>query len=153
MSQEDNSKKEELYKKKKYKGLTILENVKEYLPQDISRDDIKWMVYNALGNSIVNNKSEYIKGKNVTKEQVEGIIDMLMDIVSKNETSETNKFDDERLNDVNLKIGFYDGDKENVRKFMFRGRNPTEQEVENTYNQLSSNGTENVKFLAIEFVD
>ena len=111
------------------------------------------MVYNALGNSIVNNKSEYIKGKNVTKEQVEGIIDMLMDIVSKNETSETNKFDDERLNDVNLKIGFYDGDKENVRKFMFRGRNPTEQEVENTYNQLSSNGTENVKFLAIEFVD
>ena len=153
MSQEDNSKKEELYKKKKYKGLTILENVKEYLPQDISRDDIKGMVYNALGNSIVNNKSEYIKGKNVTKEQVEGIIDMLMDIVSKNETSETNKFDDERLNDVNLKIGFYDGDKENVRKFMFRGRNPTEQEVENTYNQLSSNGTENVKFLAIEFVD
>ncbi len=153
MSQEDNSKKEELYKKKKYKGLTILENVKEYLPQDISRNDIKGMVYNALGNSIVNNKSEYIKGKNVTKEQVEGIIDMLMDIVSKNETSETNKFDDERLNDVNLKIGFYDGDKENVRKFMFRGRNPTEQEVENTYNQLSSNGTENVKFLAIEFVD
>ena len=153
MSQEDNSKKEELYKKKKYKGLTILENVKEYLPQDISRDDIKGMVYNALGNSIVNNKSEYIKGKNVTTEQVEGIIDMLMDIVSKNETSETNKFDDERLNDVNLKIGFYDGDKENVRKFMFRGRNPTEQEVENTYNQLSSNGTENVKFLAIEFVD
>ena len=153
MSQEDNSKKEELYKKKKYKGLTILENVKEYLPQDISRNDIKGMVYNALGNSIVNNKSEYIKGKNVTTEQVEGIIDMLMDIVSKNETSETNKFDDERLNDVNLKIGFYDGDKENVRKFMFRGRNPTEQEVENTYNQLSSNGTENVKFLAIEFVD
>ena len=153
MSQEDNSKKEELYKKKKYKGLTILENVKEYLPQDISRNDIKGMVYNALGNSIVNNKSEYIKGKNVTTEQVEGIIDMLMDIVSKNETSETNKFDDERLNDVNLKIGFYDGDKENVRKFMFRGRNPTEKEVENTYNQLSSNGTENVKFLAIEFVD
>ena len=153
MSQEDNSKKEELYKQKKYKGLTILENVKEYLPQDISRNDIKGMVYNALGNSIVNNKSEYIKGKNVTTEQVEGIIDMLMDIVSKNETSETNKFDDERLNDVTLKIGFYDGDKENVRKFMFRGRNPTEQEVENTYNQLSSNGTENVKFLAIEFVD
>ena len=54
MSQEDNSKKEELYKKKKYKGLTILENVKEYLPQDISRNDIKGMVYNALGNSIVN---------------------------------------------------------------------------------------------------
>ena len=161
MSQRDNlerkdnnaESKDELYKIKAYKGLTILENVKEYLPQDISRNDIKGMVYNALGDTIVNDKSNYIKGKNLTSDQVEGIVDMLMNIVSKNENSEESKFDDERLNDVKLKIGFYDGNKENVRKFMFRGKNPSDQDVENTYNQLSSNGTENVKFLAIEFQD
>ena len=140
------------YKKKEYKGLTILENVKEYLPQNIKKEDIKGMVYNSLGNSIVN-KSEYIKGKNLTSEQVEGIVDALFNIVSKNENSEKQDFEDERLKDVKIKIGFYDADKENVRKFMFRGKNPTDTEVENTYNQLTSNGTENVKLMAVEFQD
>ena len=111
------------------------------------------MVYNALGNSIVNDKSQYIKGKNLTKEQAEGIVDVLFKLVSSNESSEKNAFEDERLNDVKIKIGFYDADKENVRKFMFRGKNPSDEEVEKTYNNLSSNGTENVKFLAIEFQD
>ena len=143
----------ESYKKKEYKGLTILENVKEYLPENIGKDDIKGMVYNALGNSIVNDKSQYIKGKNLTKEQAEGIVDVLFKLVSSNESSEKNVFEDERLNDVKIKIGFYDADKENVRKFMFRGKNPSDEEVEKTYNNLSSNGTENVKFLAIEFQD
>ena len=143
----------ESYKKKEYKGLTILENVKEYLPENIGKDDIKGMVYNALGNSIVNDKSQYIKGKNLTKEQAEGIVDVLFKLVSSNESSEKNAFEDERLNDVKIKIGFYDADKENVRKFMFRGKNPSDEEVEKTYNNLSSNGTENVKFLAIEFQD
>ena len=143
----------ESYKKKEYKGLTILENVKEYLPENIGKDDIKGMVYNALGNSIVNDKSQYIKGKNLTKVQAEGIVDVLFKLVSSNESSEKNAFEDERLNDVKIKIGFYDADKENVRKFMFRGKNPSDEEVEKTYNNLSSNGTENVKFLAIEFQD
>ena len=141
------------YKKTAYKGLTILENVKEYLPENIGREDIKGMIYNALGNSIVNNKSEYIKGKNLTKDQVEGIIDALLKLVSNNENSEKNDFEDERLSDVKIKIGFYDADKENVRKFMFRGKNPSDEEVEKTYNNLTSNGTENVKLLAIEFQD
>ena len=141
------------YKKTDYKGLTILENVKEYLPENISKEDIKGMVYNALGNSIVNNKSEYIKGKNLTKDQVEGIVDALFKLVSNNENSEKKDFEDERLNDVKIKIGFYDADKENVRKFMFRGKNPSDEEVEKTYNNLTSNGSENVKLLAIEFQD
>ena len=140
------------YKKKAYKGLTILENVKEYLPKDIKKEDIKGMVYNALESSIVS-KSEYVKGKNLTNDQVEGIVDALFNIVSKNQNSEKNDFEDERLNDVKIKIGFYDVDKENVRKFIFRGKNPTENEVENRYNQLTSNGSENVKLLAVEFQD
>ena len=50
----------ENYKKETQKGLTILENVKEILPKDISKESIKDMVYNALGNTIVEDKSKFI---------------------------------------------------------------------------------------------
>ncbi len=141
------------YKKRAYTGLTILENVKQYLPEDISRDDIKGMIYNALGDTVVNDKSQYIKGKNLTKDQVEGITDMLLKTVKKEEGEEEEEVVDKRLEDVKVKIGFYDADKENVRKIIFRGKNPTDEEVDNMLNQLTSSGQENVKLLAVEFED
>ena len=142
------------YKKRAYTGLTILENVKQYLPEDISRDDIKGMLYNSLGDTVVNDSSQYIKGKNLTKDQVEGIIDMLMKSVKKEEgEEEENPVEDERLKDVKVKIGFYDADKENVREIIFRGKNPTDEELDQMLNQLTSNGEENVKLLAVEFED
>ena len=141
------------YKKRAYTGLTILENVKQYLPEDISRDDIKGMIYNSLGDTVVNDKSQYIKGKNLTKDQVEGITDMLLKTVKKEEGEEEEEVVDKRLEDVKVKIGFYDADKENVRKIIFRGKNPTDEEVDNMLNQLTSSGQENVKLLAVEFED
>ena len=50
----------ENYKKETQKCLTILENVKELLPKDISKDNIKDMVYKSLGNTIVEDKSKFI---------------------------------------------------------------------------------------------
>ena len=140
------------YKKRTFKGLTILENVKQYFPENIERDYIKDMVNNALGGNIVNDKSEYIKGKNLTKEQVEGIIDVLFKIVSENENVEKNEIEDERLNDIKVNIGFYDANKENIRKFIFKGKNPTDEEVENTLNQFNS-GEAETKILAVEIED
>ena len=46
--------------KKTIKGLTILENVKQCLPEDINRDDLKIMIYKALENKIINNQLNYI---------------------------------------------------------------------------------------------
>ena len=140
------------YKKRTFKGLTILENVKQYFPENIERDYIKDMVNNALAGNIVNDKSEYIKGKNLTKEQVEGIIDVLFKIVSENENVEKNEIEDERLNDIKVNIGFYDANKENIRKFIFKGKNPTDEEVENTLNQFNS-GEAETKILAVEIED
>ena len=51
------------YKKRAYTGLTILENDKQYLPEDIGRDVIKGMIYNAVADTVVNDNSKYIKGK------------------------------------------------------------------------------------------
>jgi len=147
---EDNGmKKNENYKIKANKGITILENIKEYLPQNIDRDTIKDMVYNALGNAVVQNDSDYIKGKNLKKVQVEGIIDVLYGMVSKNENVEENEIDDSRLNDVKVKIGFYDANQENIKRFFFKGKNPTEEEVENTLKQITSDDTD-AKILAVE---
>ena len=111
------------------------------------------MIYNALGDTVVNDKSQYIKGKNLTKDQVEGITDMLLKTVKKEEGEEEEEVVDKRLEDVKVKIGFYDADKENVRKIIFRGKNPTDEEVDNMLNQLTSSGQENVKLLAVEFED
>ena len=138
------------YKKETQKGLTILENVKEILPKDISKENIKDMVYNALGNTIVKDKSKFIKGVNLTDEHAQVIVDVLYNIVHKNEGEE--EIDNTSLKDINVSIGFYDATEENVRKFMFKKKNPTDEEVKNALNQLTAGDVE-AKILAIELKD
>ena len=145
------AKEDEAYKKRGRKGLTILENVKEFLPETITRDELKNMVYNCIGDSIVP-KSEYVKGKNLTKDQVEGIIDIVYKTVTDEDDNEEMDYDDPRLHDVKVKIGFYDADKENIRKFFFRGKNPTDEEVETMLKNICG-GNENTKLLALDLED
>ena len=152
----------ENYKKETQKGLTILENVKEILPKDISKESIKDMVYNALGNTIVEHKSKFIKGVNITKEHAQTIIDVLYNIVHKKENEDENENENEKkpedivdntsLKDVNVIIGFYDATEENIRKFMFKKKNPTDEEVKKALNQLTA-GDVDAKILAIEIKD
>ena len=144
---------DENFKKETRKGLTILENVKEILPKDICKDNIREMVVNALGDTIVEDESKFIKGVNLTKAHVETIVDALFNIVT--QTEENENIEDDRykdFKDINISIGFYDANEENVRKFMFKGKNPTDEQVKNTLNQLNS-GEVDAKILAIELKD
>ena len=150
--EENNTEVNKNYKKIAYKGVTILENVKECLPENIDRNYIKDMVYNALGRNIVEDKSEYVKGRNLTSDQVEGIIDILYKIISENENVEKNEVEDERLNDCKVNIGFYEANEENIRKFIFKGKNPTEDDIQNALHQFNS-GEEETKILAVEILD
>ena len=93
-----------------------------------------------------------MKGKNLTEEQVEGIIDILYQIVCKNENIDNYKFDDERLEDVKVNIGFYDVNKDNIKRIIFKGKNPSDKEVEDMLNELTS-GDKNAKILAVECKD
>ena len=149
------------YKKETQKGLTVLENVKEFLPKDISKENIRDMVYNALGGTIVEDKSKFIKGVNLTTEHAQVIIDVLYNIVQKKneeededekEKEKNDIIDNESLKDINVSIGFYDATEENVRKFMFKKKNPTDEEVKNALNQLTA-GDVDAKILAIEIKD
>ena len=56
------------------------------------------------------------------------------------------------MKDVNITIGFYEATEDNVRKFMFRNKNPTDDEVKETLNQLISEDVD-AKILAIEIKD
>ena len=138
------------FKKETQKGLTVLENVKEFLPKNISKENIKDMVYHALGNTIVQDKSKFIKGVNLTEEHAQVIVEVLYNIVHKNENVE--EIDNVSLKDINVTIGFYDATEENVRKFMFKKKQPTNEEVKNTLSQLTA-GDVDAKILAIEIKD
>jgi len=125
-----------------YKGVTILKNVPESLPETITRDEVKDMVYDALKINEDKNKG---KGK-LNAEQIDGIIDMIMTIVSPNKNK---KIEDKRLDDLKAIIGFYDADKENVKKLFFKDQKPTDEEIEDKLNDLVSMN-EDVKLFAIE---
>ena len=140
------------YKKRTYQGVTILENIKDCIPETMERDEVKDIVYHALGSKIVKDETQYIKGKNLTVQQVEGIIDIIFKIVHENENTEKNEIEDERLKDVKVNINFYDATEENIRKYIFNGQNPTDEEVENTLKQFNSE-EEGTKILRVDILD
>ena len=125
-----------------YKGITILENVQKYMPETISRDEIKDMVYDALQIKDQMNQSK----TNLTAMQIDAIIDLLMKAIS----SDGNKnFNDKRLDDIKAIIGFYDVDTENVKKIFFKDQSPTNEEVEEKVNDIISMN-DDAKLFAIE---
>ena len=128
-------------KKLSYKGVTILENVPKYIPETVTRDEIKDMVYDAL--KINDDLSR--KGK-LNNEEIEGIIDMIMIIISSNDDKTIN---DKRLDNLKAVIGFYDADKENVKRIFFKDKKPTDEEIEEKLNDIASMNEE-TKLFAIE---
>ena len=135
-------------KVKSIKNIEILDNVKEYLPDDVTRDEIEEMVMSAIGNSVVKQQN-FRKGENLTMEHVEAIVDILyMTLVGRNNG---NKNYEKILEGVRLKIGFCDVNKESVRNIMFKGQNPNDAEVEQVLEQFE--GSINPKLFVIELVN
>lgn len=134
-------------------GLTVLENIRDFIPDDITREEMKEMIVNAFGDAIVKEKSKYIANQTVTEEQVEGVVDYMLKIVQEGECLETQHMSDDgdrRLRDLSLKIGFYDLNKETARKKIFRNQKPTDEEIDAKIKELKGD-MPNVKILCIEF--
>ena len=135
-------------KVKPLKNIQILDNVKEYLPDDVTRDEIEEMVMGAIGDNVVES-THFKKGINLTREHVEALIDIIyMNLVG---TNNGNKDYDKILGDVKLKIGFCDINKESVKNIMFKGQNPTEGEIEQVLEQFKS--SINPKLFVIELLN
>ena len=128
------------------KNIIILDNVKEYLPEDILIDEIEEMVFNALGNYIVD-KSEYKKGINLTKEQAQVLCDILFNHIC----GDKKNINQGLLDNIKLKIGFCDVNRDNIKNIMFRGQNPTKEDIEDVYMQFQ--GSINPKLFVIELIE
>ena len=135
-------------KVKTIKNINILDNVKEYLPDDITRDEIEEMVKSAIGDSI-SFGNNYKKGANLTREHVEALIDIIyMNVVGRNNGD---KNYEKIMEDVRVKVGFVDVSKDSVKNIMFRRQNPTDDEIEQVLEQFKL--SIDPKLFVIELLD
>ena len=124
----NNTRRRSTLTKSQFNGVTIVNNIKDYLPQNITKEEIREMVYNVLEDKIVDDISKVIRGKTITKEQVDAI-----------------------LNQVFVNIGLTDLTPEFVKNTVFRKKNPTQQQIDNAIKNISQ-GNPNVKVLTIELL-
>ena len=137
------------YRKFKFNGITVVQNLKDYIPNNITKSELKDMVYNAFGEGLVEDKKYYIPGKTITKEQANAIIDLIMQYI-KDDTNVNNLENHLILDGVNLTIDLVDLNKEIIKEKMFKGKNPSDIQLENILKNLSQ-GLNNVKILSIDF--
>ena len=140
-----------------FNGVTMVQNLEEYLPENLNREELKQMVFNALGNSIVEDMDQVVKGKTISINQAEALVDLVYDKVKKDKTDEKDaegqvpikKRRYSILNQVDVNIGFSDLTPDLLKKSLFQGKEYNEIQVQNIMKNLSQ-GSENVKVLTIE---
>ena len=137
------------YRKYKFNGITVIQNLKDYLPRNISKEEIKEMIFNAFGEGLVDDVKDFIPGKTVTRKQANAIVDFVEKYI-KND-SKVENLNKNILNGVNIIIDLVDLNKDIIKEKMFKGRNPSDKELENICKNLSQ-GYTNVKILSIEFL-
>ena len=133
------------YRKFKFNGITVIQNLKEYIPNDITKEEISEMVYNAFGEGLVDDDKYYIPGKTVTRKQANEIINLIESYIREDEIV-SNLENKSILDGVNLVIDLVDL----IKEKMFKGKNPSELQLENTLKNLSG-GLSNIKILSIDF--
>ena len=176
----NNTRRRSTLTKSQFNGVTIVNNIKDYLPQNITKEEIREMVYNVLEDKIVDDISKVIRGKTITKEQVDAIVNIVYDKVKgdKNDSDDENnkkninnninnnsngnnnivRRNERRksrrysiLNQVFVNIGLTDLTPEFVKNTVFRKKNPTQQQIDNAIKNISQ-GNPNVKVLTIELL-
>ena len=71
------TRKQESLRKTERNGFIMVENIKEYLPQDVTEEMVYGMVEQALGGSVVEDESKVEKGKTITRKQLKAIAEVV----------------------------------------------------------------------------
>ena len=137
------------YRKFKFNGITVVQNLKDYIPSNITKSEIKDMVYNAFGEGLVDDKKYFIPGKTILKEHADAIIDLILKYIQ-DDTNIENLENDSILDGLSLTIDLVDLNKDIIKEKMFKGKNPSDIQLENILKNLSQ-GLNNAKILSIEF--
>ena len=137
------------FRKFKFNGITVVQDLKDYFPKDIKKDEITDLILNAFGDGIVDDIKYYVPGKTVTIEQTKKIVDFVFDYI-KDDIKIEDMDNANILPGVTLIIDLVDLDKDIIRNKMFKGQEPSQMQLENTLRNLSG-GLNYVKILSIEF--
>ena len=161
-------------RKSQCNGVVIVENLKEYLPSDITKENILQMVENALEGSIVEDESQVVRGKTVSRKQVNAIADIVYlrlqdgdDEPEKEQTkpvtSTPEKEEEQKKQNVKRKtkvryscinqlfvtVGMRELTPELLRETCFKNKQVTQLQIDNAMKNLSQ-GMKDVKVLTIE---
>ena len=137
------------YRKFKFNGITVVQNLRDYIPSKITRQELKDLVYNAFGEGLVDDMRYFIPGKTVTRKQADAIVELIENFIKEDRNVE-NLENESILDGVNLIIDLVDLNKDIIKEKMFKGKNPSDIQLENILKNLSQ-GFNNVKILSIEF--
>ena len=147
---------EENNKNKNINGINIVHNLENYFANNITEEKIKEMVLNVMNKVIVDNKSEFIPGKNITKKQAEKIAKVLYKKVTKNKNNGKNILkEDENINsilkDFKVKIEISELDKESAQKIIKKDINidKNNNNINKTIQEISKDN-QNIKILFIK---
>ena len=144
--------------KSDYNGVTVLENIKECFPEDVSEEAVHNIVIDALGDNIASDdkKKKKKKDKTITQEQADAIAEIVYKKVQKGSTGKKNTYEKVSvkeypiLKDVNLRIGLTELTKDVIKDVIYDGKKVDDEEVEATLqNFIKNNG--GCKALMIEF--
>ena len=147
---------EENNKNKNINGINIVHNLENYFANNITEEKIKEMVLNVMNKVIVDNKSEFIPGKNITKKQAEKIAKVLYKKITKNKNSDMNILkEDENINSIlknlKVKIEISELDKESAQKMIKKDINidKNNESINKTIQEISKDN-QNIKILFIK---
>ena len=147
---------EENNKNKNINGINIVHNLENYFANNITEEKIKEMVLNVMNKVIVDNKSEFIPGKNITKKQAEKIAKVLYKKITKNKNSDMSILkEDENINSIlknlKVKIEISELDKESAQKMIKKDINidKNNEDINKTIQEISKDN-QNIKILFIK---
>ena len=145
-----NKKEKKEFKKLEFNNITIIDNLSNYFPKNISKEEIKELVDQVLYGRIVEEQYEVIQGQNITREQADALAQIIYEKITKEEEKISNN-NYSVLDNINVKIGMTELNKETIEKIFFQGYKITEIQNEIIMKNLAK-GKKNVKVLYIELL-
>ena len=132
-----------------FNNITIVDNLDNYFPKDITKEEINEMVRPSLNEYIIEDPSRYIPGKNITNKQVDLLVQYIYENINKKQSN--NKVDYSIIEDINVKVGLYKLNKEIIEKTFFKGKKISKIQSDIIIKSLT-NGRKDVRALYIELL-
>lgn len=136
------------FKKMEHNNITIINNLSRYFPKSISKEEIIEMVNNILSEYIVGECSEFSTKKQLTKKQAEALGNIIYNYITNNNYE---IFDYSLLDNINIKVGVGDLNKNAIEKMFFNGNKISKIQNDIIIKNLSK-GCSNIKTLFIEIL-